>query len=228
MFLYQRKQNLFNANIEQLKSEKESQILKAQLEIQEETLLKVSKEIHDNIGLSLTVAKLNASSLIENDPLNEKLVMVHNLISDGIRDLREISHSLNSNLILNNGLINTIENEIGYINLIGTLKIKFTYEGDSKFLTAAKELVIYRVIQEALQNILKHSNAKEGNLIIKFLNDNIEIFISDNGVGFDINCENKTSLGINNMKTRIEYLNGKFEIDSKKFQGTSINIKVPY
>ena len=141
LYINQRRHILFQKDLNILKSEYEKNLLSTQLEIQEQTLQHISREIHDNIGLSLTLAKLNLNTLNKSNGENvaEKIEESTGLISKAIRDLSAISHGLNANVINNNGLIKALEEETERISKIGILEANLLVTGSPVFLNDQTE-----------------------------------------------------------------------------------------
>ncbi|GAC1454380.1 MAG: hypothetical protein NVSMB7_16670 [Chitinophagaceae bacterium] len=235
LFLYQKKNVLYFKQLEDVKNKYEKNILEAQLEIQEQTFLDISSEIHDNIGLSLTLAKLQLNTIDYNNlcKTTENVDSSIDLISKAIQDLSDISRSFNSEAIKNHGLYNTLKMETEKINRSGKYKIVFTEEGNVVFLDAQKELILYRIAQEALNNILKHAAASFIWIKLNYKMNYVSLSVEDNGTGFNkTNIEKyrsgKINSGITNMRTRTIMLNGTFDIISSAGNGTIICITAPY
>ena len=148
LYLYKKRQVRFIQNLEQIKLDHEKHILSAQLEMQEQTFRHISREIHDNISLALTLAKLHLNTLDRNNvkELNWKVNSSIELLSQSIHDLSDISKSLNADIIIQHGLIKALENEIERIRLAGNFKIKFEISGTPFYMESQKELIIFRII----------------------------------------------------------------------------------
>ncbi len=235
LFLYQKKNILYYKELEDVKNTYDKNILQTQLEMQEQTFQDISREIHDNIGLSLTLAKLqlNTINFSEKNKIIESVDSSIDLISKAIRDLSDVSKSLNSELIKNNGLYNTLKNETDKICVSGKYAIDFTEEGDTVFLSAEKELILFRIAQEALNNILKHASANFIAIKLRYEPAYVSLFIEDNGVGFDTSeiekrRSGKINNGLTNMRTRTGILGGTLSIESSTGNGTKIFITTPY
>jgi two-component system, NarL family, sensor kinase len=234
VLLYRKKQISHQKNIDYIKAEYEKAILNTQLEIQEQTFKNISKEIHDNIGMSLTLAKLNLNTL-KPDEIRSSSVQVNSsidLISKAITDLTDISKSMNADFIAEYGLINALEQEINKLKIIGLYHITFEVSGETTFMNSPKELIIFRIVQEALNNILKHAQAKRIILKLDYQPDHLDLDINDNGIGFMINSnanltDKKNGSGLINMKNRALMLGGSWKIDSSD-EGTIIKLTVPY
>jgi signal transduction histidine kinase len=230
LFYYRKKQIEFENNIETLRLDHEKEIMKSQLEIQEETFKHISREIHDNINLSLTLAKLHLNTYVLNEEgqISSKIISSIELISNSISELRNISKGLDSDVISQQGLIKAVELEVHRLNQLGIFQIEFLVNGSSVFFDAKKDLVVFRIIQEALNNILKHANANSIMVTLDYSDSELTVSINDNGQGFDANriLENREA-GLKNMKHRTKTLNGKMELKSVLGQGTEINLKIP-
>ena len=135
ILLYQKKQTAYLRNLESLKLDYEKNLLKTQLEIQEQTFQNISREIHDNIGLSLTLAKLNLNILeIENrEKANELILSSIELISKSINDLSDISKSLNSEAIGQQGFLNALRLEVERLRKLNRFAIDFSVSGNPVF-----------------------------------------------------------------------------------------------
>ncbi|HSU28402.1 MAG TPA: ATP-binding protein [Chitinophagaceae bacterium] len=234
IYLYRKRQVRYLKDVEQLKSDYEKNLLKTQLEIQEQTFQNISREIHDNINLSLTIAKLNLITLESSNGqiANEKLLHSIDFVSRAISDLSDISRSLNSEIITEQGLIKALEVEVRNMKKLGRHTITYEITGNTAYLDAQKELFIFRIVQESFNNILKHANAKNILLALHYTTHSIDISIKDDGVGFnykeETNSLKKGKAGLRNIQKRAFLLNGICKIDSTKNCGTLIKISVPF
>src|SRR5882724_8425892 len=148
VYKYQQKQNTYFKDLEELKITHENALLQSQLEIQEQTFQNISREIHDNIGQKLTLAKLHLNTLNFNE--KEKTLLQVNdsvdMISEAINDLTDISRSMSSEIILNNGLIKALEFEAAQLRKSGIYSISLSTTGNTVFLSATTELVLFRIV----------------------------------------------------------------------------------
>lgn len=219
--------------IENIKLNYEKKILLTQLEIQEFTFKKISSEIHDNISLGLTLAKLQINNFLEKKEQNaEKLIIAVDLISKSLVDLNDISKSLDGSQLLEYGLINAIESEINVLRQTGLYDVEFNIEGEAIFLDQKVELVILRIIQEACNNIIKHARASSIKVELGFEINNIILKISDDGIGFDpMKIEEKKEIrkmaGLKNVYSRAEIVGGMVKINSAPYKGTTIIFTIP-
>lgn len=193
-------------------------------------LYEVSQEIHDNVGQTLSLAKLNLYLIHQfNDNHSpSKLLDTINLLGKAISDLRNISHNLSSNNNIDFDLIEAIRDEVNIITKINCYQIDFNISGKHKKLNPQTELILFRITQECLNNIIKHAMAKMIIINVEYTPNLFCLTVTDNGIGIDfkklIAAEHG---GINNMRDRIKVLGGNFEINSHLEQGTEIIIKLP-
>ena len=235
MFVYQKKKIAYEKEMETLKSEFEKTLLSTQLEIQEQTFQNISREIHDHICLNLTLAKLNLVTIdpADRQQLSERINSSTEILSRSIHELSDISHSLNPEIIESNGLIAALELEIGKMKKLNLFEITLNISGNSVYMDSLKELFIFRIIQEAFNNILKHAKAKNVLLNLCYSQDHMEALVQDDGQGFlvTVYSENGVAIhhsGIKNMRKRAQLIKGNCEILSEPEKGTKIKLSVPY
>jgi two-component system, NarL family, sensor kinase len=231
-YLYQKNQFLYFQKITALKLNHEKNLMSAQLEMQESTFQHISREIHDNINLSLSLSKLqlNTINMFNESDAEKKINSTIDLISKSIHDLSHLSKTLNTDLIKSMGLINAIKEEMEKLELTGLFSIEMQVTGQPVFMDAEKELLIFRIVQESFNNIIKHSEAKNIKFWLRYYDCHVELTIKDNGKGFEVPLtENRIKgAGLNNITVRAKALNGKACIFSAPGKGTSLHISIPY
>ncbi len=188
----------------------------------------ISSALHDDIGQRLILLKLNLMQLNESNQVTNIINDLDQIYSK----IRSISHSLKPLEIEELGLKYAVQSLVGKVSESFGIMGYFTYIGKEEKLNPDIELCIFRNIQEALNNIIKHSQAKEFSVQIINSKENIDVIISDDGVGvpneyFLSKDLKEFGIGIFGMKERVENLKGTFRINSDKNQGTSIIIKLP-
>ena len=231
LYFYKRKQIAYLKTIETINHDHEKNLLQSRIEVQEQTLQNISREIHDNISLSLTLAKLQLNTVnIDDKGATVQVVSSSiNLLSKSINDLSDLSKSMNPDIISQEGLIDALENETARISKSALFKINTEINGNPVFLDAQKELIIFRIIQEAFNNIIKHACAQNVGLDLYYHTNRIEITIIDDGKGFDPkHLSTRNGAGLNNMKTRAKVFNGEVSIESNSGSGTKISISIPF
>ena len=228
--LYKKRQNLNQKKISDLNQE----LLQSQLEIQEQTLHKISQEIHDNIGQVLSLAKLTIGTIDPNQPegIQQRVNDSRNLVGKAIHDLRDLSRSMNTAYISEMGLLRSIEYEVEMIRKTGKYNIVLNVDGKPVKLDGQKELILFRIIQEVLNNILKHADAKTVTIQVSYEPQHFSITITDDGKGFDItlldNGKNSTfGLGLRNMQNRAQLVGASFSLASIPGKGTTVSISLP-
>ena len=228
VYKYQQKQNTYIKDLEMLKTSHNNTLLQSQLEIQEQTLQTISREIHDNIGQKLTLAKLylNTLSYTESGILKLQVNDSVNIIGEAINSLSDISRSMSSEIILNNGLIKALEFEAKQLAKPGIYKMNFSATGSPIFMKTETELVLFRMVQEALNNVVKHANATIIDINLDYSATSLTVEIGDNGKGFCTN-ETKYGTGLQNIRKRAAILKGAVTITSTPDIGTKIKIEIP-
>jgi two-component system NarL family sensor kinase len=227
---FQKKQIINTKNLLEIEKENELRLLKTELQVQETTFQHISREIHDNIGQKLTLAKLNLTSIKEDIPdaaMKSAVMDVMDSLTVALNDLRDLSRSMSSDMIKQNGLIKALEFEIQQINKPGRYNIKLVVTGDVPFMEADLELAIFRMVQEALSNIMKHADATQIEVAVSISKEELQIEIKDNGCGFLLSEIGEGGNGLKNISARASSLNGKSEINSIKGQGTQVIITIP-
>jgi two-component system, NarL family, sensor kinase len=230
LYLYQKRQIAYDNNVSNLKLDFERNLLKTQIEIQEQTFDTISKEIHDNISLSLTLAKLNLNTLSWNNiPETRNSVNCSiDLIGTSISDLSNLSKTLNPEVVGNIGLTKSVQIEVEKIMRMARLKVKYEVKGEPIFLSCEKELIIFRIIQESFNNIIKHAKATKVLLELNYCDYFLDILVKDNGIGFVKKDPASSGAGLQNMQTRVKSFGGQFILETRPNKGTQILITVPY
>jgi len=233
VLLFNRRHIDHQRRITTLKSDFEKTLLSTQLEIQEQTFQNISREIHDNIGLSLTLAKLNLNTISWNNipTSRDKVTGSVEFISKAIEDLSYISKTLNTDFIEENGLLHALELEIKKIKKLGIFQVQFEITGSPVYMKTQKELVIFRIIQEVLNNSIKHAQAKSLCILLDYFTDHIFIQLSDDGKGFMDDYTGfkiKKGTGLLNIIKRASIVDGRCEVKSEPGKGTEVWIVIPY
>lgn len=207
-------------------------LLQSQLEIQEQTLKNISQEIHDNIGQVLSLAKLNLFTMNPDQPdlLNQKIQDSRELVSKAIVDLRDLSHSMNTDFIEEMGLLRSIEYELDMIMKTGELNTYLAVTGTVTRFDKQKELITFRIVQEVINNIIKHAKAGRIDITADFTEQHLRLEIRDDGQGMNLqesNNGNGSGLGLKSMHNRAALIGASFNLESTPGKGTSITIILP-
>ena len=213
-----------------LKDEFANTLLQSKMEIQEQTLQHISRELHDNLGQIASLIKINLNTLQYSHPekTKEQIEDTKELTRRLITDLKLLSLSIGNDNILHNGLSKGIENELERLKKTGRFETSLEEKGYSKSLNNRMELILYRIFQELLNNTLKHSLAKKINVILEETDTHLILIVTDDGIGFDVSSKIKSGgSGLRNIQTRAALIEADLKIDSQPTKGTSIHIKVP-
>ena len=214
----------------QMKTDFEQELLQTQIEIQEQTLKTISEEIHDNIGQVLSLAKLHLNTFPSSidEATQTKVDDTKQLVSKAINDLRDLSRSLHGEKISEIGLQQAIENELRILQNTKQFETSFNITGTKYRLDPQKEMVLFRIVQESLNNAVKYSKAKMITVQLQFEPALFRLTIADNGIGFNSMAlqSSHTGIGLKNMQNRAALIGGKFLILSTSGNGTSITVEL--
>ena len=225
-FIIARKKQNALFKTKKLMEEIEHQMMQTQIEVQELTINSIAKELHDNIGQLLSSTKLILGTINRNKEKYEDLLkMAEETISHAISELRSVTKSLDKDWLEQFQVIENLKTEVKRIEKLESLEILFEHSVKN-LLFPKQQIMLFRIIQEAIQNVLKHAQASKLFISITETNECWNIIIEDNGVGFDINSIRNTS-GILNIRYRTILLGGNAEWNSNKEKGTVLYIKIP-
>jgi signal transduction histidine kinase len=211
----------------------EAEILKTHIEVQEQTMQFIATELHDNIGqlLSLTTLTLNSINVNESDKASEKIANSLTLVNKSIKELRELAKLLHGEQIVETGLGNAIEQEINWLRKVGGYTLSINNDLlENKISSPNKDLIILRLLQELVNNIIKHAQATHIQIDTYLKNDILLLTVKENGIGFNYDEAKKlkTGMGLSSVQKRIEMIEGKIDVNSGAENGTSIFIEIPY
>ncbi|AHF17133.1 tetratricopeptide repeat-containing sensor histidine kinase [Niabella soli] len=228
------KQNelLHTRRISELEKEHQLVAMQSVLKGQEEERGRLAKDLHDGVGGLLSGVKLSLSTMKGNVFLSEKNAMaverVLEQLDQSITELRRVSHNMMPESLIKFGLGETIENYCAQINQNGPLRIRFQSYGLEQRLDESSEIIIYRILQELLNNILKHAGARE--VLVQLIREakRFDLTVEDDGKGFILDAAMAgNGAGLSNIRSRAAYLGGKLDIHTAPGQGTSIHIEIP-
>ncbi len=206
------------------------ELLSTQLEMQTQTMQHIGREIHDNVGQKLTLASLYTQQLAyENKAphVNDKIESIGNIINESLAELRQLSKSLTDDSINDNNIDALLQQECENVNNLKKCSVVFNSNKRNIILPYQTKSILVRIVQEFLQNSLKHGHCK--NIHISF-NENgnfLQLHLQDDGKGFDTNTETHKGIGLSNIKKRAEIIGGKFALESELGKGTKLTIEIP-
>ena len=204
-------------------------LTQATIDGQEKERREIGKELHDNIGQQLTTIKLYldmAKTSNQESSLEMILLSLHN-VSDVINEIRRMSRSLMPPTLGDLGLIESINDLIESLNRTQKLEIEFDYfEFDEEMLPENGRLMVFRILQEQMNNIVKHAGATKIAIVLRHTSKLMVLEIKDNGCGFELNTVRK-GLGLANIKNRAELFGGQVEVSTAPNQGCILKVIVP-
>jgi two-component system, NarL family, sensor kinase len=223
-----RRKHLEEKNI--MKTNFQQELLQTQIEIQEQTLKNISEEIHDNVGQILSLAKLHLNTFPAGTDatVQNKVEETKNLVSKAITDLRNLSRSLHGEKITDIGLQESISSELNILQNTGEFKTKLIIDGDVYKIDGQKQMVLFRIVQEALHNAQKHSGATELWVEMNYQPGMFSLKVCDNGNGFNAAALNNSEkgIGLKSMHNRAALIGGKLSLDSGNGNGTCIHVEL--
>ena len=212
--------------------EQQDMATKAVLEAEENERHRIAADLHDGIGQLLTAARLNMEALSEKLVIsneNERIIYdkALSLVDESCKEVRNVSHNIMPNSLIKFGLGNAIKDFIEKIES-KQLSINLNIVGLNTPLDSKIELILYRVLQEAINNVIKHAKANQLDICIERDEDGLRITIEDNGIGFNkADMVKANGIGMKNIIARIEFLKGELDIDTKPGRGTLLAIFIP-
>ena len=215
--------------IEKVRSESQIRILNATLDGKETERKQISETLHDSVSALLSSANLHlqACKKIFNGPIPIELEKSQDIIVEASQIIRDLSHTLVSSVLLKFGLANSVK-DLAYKYSNSQLEVIFQTKNIQRY-DQDFEIKLYNIIQELVNNAIKHSEASIAEINLVEKDKKILLTINDNGNGFDTSkmSQKEAGLGINQIDARIHMMGGKFIIDSKKGKGTKISIELP-
>lgn len=208
-------------------------LIQSQLEVQEQTMQTIGADLHDNIGqlLSLTSLTLNSIELNNKTKAQQKIDAAIDLTVRSIKEMRLLGKLLQGDQLVVLGLSEAIRHEISWMERSGRYKVIYS-QGEE--IPAAnnpdKDLILFRILQEILNNIIKHAAASEINISLEYLEGVLQMQITDNGIGFnadELSAEQR-GMGLQNIRKRAGIIGGEVAIKSNPGDGTQVSIFIPY
>lgn len=225
---YQENQ-LQKQKIEQLNKERKIMAMSSMIEGQETERARIAKDLHDGLGGLLSSVRSRLSNIdqqvkqIESYNVYERTAEI---VDEACDEVRRISHNLLPGALRLEGLVSAVQSIGEDLSEVHGLKVKTEIFGFEKLKDETKSIFIYRIIQEATNNIIKYAKASEVFIQLFESEELLQIIVEDNGLGFDTQQDSK-GLGLRSMASRVEYLKGEIDIDSELHKGTTISISIP-
>lgn len=221
-----KKQREEDARLMQEKDERNRAIIEAE----EKERLRIARELHDGIAQTMTAARMQLEHFSEQAPElfqnSAALQTSFQLIQEAAQEVRSVSHSMIPNALLKSGLLAAVRD---FINRTSShqLRINLVTHGLQERLPQNMEHVIFRVLQELVNNILKHAQANEVTIQLLREGEEFTMMVEDNGLGFDVATVMDKGIGLKNIESRVSYLHGQVHFDSRPGRGTTVIIEIP-
>lgn len=228
LLIFRKKRKKHHEEIDTFKKEFQRQLLQSQIEVQEYTYNALSKELHDNVGQLLSTSRMLLGLTERNLPNPPDTLLTANAtLGDAISELRSLSKSLDREWLEQFSFANNLATEITRINNTGTLRITATFKENYTLpLRSEEQIILFRIVQEAIQNAIKHAQAKDIHISIKGDGQALYIHVDDDGKGFSPGAT-LTGMGLLNMKHRTTLLGGTIQWQVVPNAGTSVQIVIP-
>lgn len=234
LFLYQRRQHRQEQELMRLKEEYEREVLRSQLEIQEESFKTIGQELHDNIGQMLSVVKLSLAvlPLTKDHPAWEPIQISRQVLNKAMTDLADLTKSLHTDRIAQVGLADSIQFELESLRRTGLVEIDFSINGPEQHLDEQKSIFLFRIFQENINNILKHAKARKVTVALQYTDDEFIMRIADDGVGFNVEEKKNSALstagvGLKSIFNRAKLIGATLTMHSEPGKGTIVTIQLP-
>ena len=217
LLIYLHKKRIHARQLQMLKQEKELHLMQALVQGEEKERSRIAKDLHDGVAGMLAAIKMHISSLaikhkgVEN---NSSFQQAIHLANEACHEVRKTAHNLMPEVLLQHGLDEALARYCSNISNASTIVIQYDSLGSISRFAESFELSVYRIVQELLNNILKHSKATHAIVQMSQQNNLLSITIEDNGIGFTNNNINSDGMGLKSLQSRIKAINGRIELDS--------------
>lgn len=210
--------------INRIKTEQQKEILKNTVLAQEKERKRIAQDLHDEVGAMLSVVKLNVARFekkSENEEIQNLATETKSHLNDVIGQVRRISRALMPPSLEKLGLYFAIEELAGRVSDTGQIQVEFRKTGEPYRFDMKKELAVFRIVQELVNNSIKHAEASRIEISLRFGSGGFGLFFADNGVGFEMEKMVKTGLGIRNLESRSQIIGAHYKMKSAPGKGTS-------
>ena len=228
--LAKQQDELQQQRIRELEKDKQLVAVDSMLQGQEEERSRLAKDLHDGLGGLLSGVKFSLSNMKDNLIITPDNMTVFerslDMLDTSIKELRRVAHNMMPELLTKFGLDEALKEYCNSINATNLLSVKYQSIGMSTRIEKSAEIIIYRIIQELLNNIMKHAAAKEATVQLVKEEGRLSIIVEDDGKGFDTALiKNSKGAGLTSIKSRVDYLKGQLDIHSEAGKGTLVNIE---
>lgn len=204
-------------------------ILTAVLRAEERSRSRFAKELHDGLGPLLSSAKMSLSAVLRSESDQSRRAIIENtayMIEETIRSVREISNNMSPHILSDFGLAHAIRTFVEKCASMHKVKIEFDTNLREERFDGDVEVILYRVVCELVNNSLKHSGCQEIELSLKHIDEELEVLYSDDGCGFEPAIMMDCGMGLSNISSRVQSLNGEFQLGRGERCGMTAKVKI--
>lgn len=234
LFMYQKKKFRHQQEIIEMRETFNQVLLQSRLAIQEQTLDHISKELHANFSHLVSLININLQEILPQTPVGqrENILETKSLAKQLMSELKALSANLNTDHIIHIGFVKALENELNRLAKTRKYEVIITKQGEEYRILPEHEIILFRLCQEVLNNIVKYSQAIKITASMNFSKEQFILIITDNGTGFDVSdalnqSGEKQSTGLLNMHKRASLINAELLITSNEGTGTIVIITIP-
>ncbi len=212
-----------------LETQKELDEIKAMMQGEEKERSRMAKDLHDGVGGLLTVATQNLKAISETNTSvvqNTQFQSLSDIVHEASKEVRRTAHNLMPDILLRNSIGFAVQEFCTYIRQDTSLDISVQIRGNLDTFDEQFKLNVYRIVQELVQNVLKHAQANTVLIQLQYSKNIFAITVEDNGAGFNTN-QDYAGFGLSNIQNRVSAFGGQLSIDSEKGRGTSVYIEFP-
>ncbi|MEP3387148.1 MAG: ATP-binding protein [Reichenbachiella sp.] len=216
--------------IKDLLGSQETKALQAMVKGQDKERRKLAQDLHNHFGSLLATLKVNLNGM--EDVNSERHKTMTTLVDQACADIRDMSHSLNMGISENFGLVPALKELTGHLQQSGGLQVEFAASMGDHQLNSENEIIIYRIVQELVSNVLKHAEATKLSVSLTYFDEEslVNIIVQDNGKGFDENlvAAESDGMGLGSLREMVENFDGDITFDTNAQSGTTVNIDLPF
>lgn len=234
-FQQQKKRFLHQTEVLELRESFNQTILQSKLEIQDRTLDHIAKELHANFSHLISLININLSVILSQSSgeIRDHISETKLLAKELMQEVKTLSVSLNSDFIMKAGFIKAFENELSRLTKTKRYEVSYLLSGVPIHMPSGQEIVLYRLCQEILNNIVKHAKATKISVHLNYQSQMLHLSIGDDGIGFDKgqvfdNAVDLESTGLLNMAGRAKLINAEFSLKTAPSEGTLVEIVIPF
>ncbi len=234
LFMYQRKRFRHQKEVLELRESFNQTLLQSKLEIQEQTLDHIAKELHANFSHLVSLININLAEILpqSSQPMKENVIETKSLAKQLLSELKALSASLNTDHIMHIGFIKALDKEMARMGKTKKYQVTISKSGEEFRMKPEYEIILFRLCQEVLNNIVRYAKATSISASLIYKDNSLELQIADNGIGFDMEKAErqraeKESTGLVNIHKRANLINGNVSISSTPGSGTVVSITIP-